>query len=325
MNSTLATPHRTVEGRNFLKFRCRMASESGVDAHRDFTGAYYPRWRSLYLDEVRVIGKQTKLFSVYDLDVYYRDGDAYFYTADFVDGATIAIGASAHSRDKAARSFIITSVDISKLRETTMGYPAAAVLPKQISEATGAKLMQVRQAFIDRAGCVELGIKDAGKYFRSTDDAGRRMMDIDAFQRAVGETEVDLSPADVDAVFAAFDRNSDGAISFEEFISVLRGPMSELRRRVVLAAFRHIDNDKDGKVSIGDMSVHYNAASHPEVLAGALSEQQVMQGFLSAWDARGRTGLVDFTEFSDFYNGISATVEFDGEFEHIVMSSWKMY
>jgi Ca2+-binding EF-hand superfamily protein len=42
-----------------------------------------------------------------------------------------------------------------------------------------------------------------------------------------------LSDSDIIAIFNAFDRNRDGTIDYDEFVRVLRGPMSNFRRKLV--------------------------------------------------------------------------------------------
>lgn len=127
-----------------LKFRCRLLnSNNGKDTHRVFTGVYFPRWRSLYIDEIvtTTVGglrgqPLMRLVEHFPLDVYYKTVPAgsfreeeqdqasqqsqqqqYFYfVEDFVPGKTINVGPTANQRDRVARTYTITEVDDSLLR-----------------------------------------------------------------------------------------------------------------------------------------------------------------------------------------------------------------
>jgi Ca2+-binding EF-hand superfamily protein len=44
-----------------------------------------------------------------------------------------------------------------------------------------------------------------------------------------------------DAIFSAIDRDGSGSIDYEEFLSMIRGPMSKRREHLVRKAFAKID------------------------------------------------------------------------------------
>ena len=51
-------------------------------------------------------------------------------------------------------------------------------------------------------------------------------------------------------LFQAIDKNSNGEIDYEEFISAVRGPMNDRRRKMVQQAFRVFDRSGDGVVNM---------------------------------------------------------------------------
>lgn len=47
------------------------------------------------------------------------------------------------------------------------------------------------------------------------------------------EQMLGLNDSEILALFNTFDRNRDGTIDYDEFVRVLRGPMSNFRKRLV--------------------------------------------------------------------------------------------
>ncbi len=314
---------------NYLKFRCHLDSCIGKDAHREFSGVYYPRFRAMYLDEVRTIvgvrGLPTvKLFPQFPFDVYLTPTDEYFFTNDFYPGAKISFGQTRSARDKAAKTFVVVEVDTTKLDTPTQGIRVELEkrkLPKNVIE----NLMKIREGFIHAAeGSIEKGVKAAGRHFRHIDDSGDRKVDAHEFQKALAEVHVDFSIGEIEEMFNAFDPKSHGVLSFESLLNVLRGEMSEARKEAVAAAFRKVDYTQKGKVTLHDLEVKYCADRQPEVLGGLLTPEQVLHGFLSGWDTHHKNGIISYAEFQDYYHGVSATVQDDRDFLSIVGTAWNL-
>ena len=332
MNSTLYSPNNRLEPQHVLKFRCRLDSSDGKDAHRDFSAAYYPRWRAMYVDEVRLIlNKDIKTFPVFPFDCYLKPScnneEDYYYPCDIIDGATLVLGRTRNQRDRqhAAKKFVVTSVDVSQCIQGDSEALRKKQLSQKFPEDVVVLLLKVRDAFVARSGgVVELGIKELGRRFRVVDDNGDRRLSKVDFSNAVSEISLHFSKADVDKIFRTFDVNSDGTISFEEMLHIVRGPMNNHHKELVQLAFRKLDLDASGVVTIRDMESKYVAERHPDVLRGHLTARQVLTGFLSIWDTYDHDGVVTFAEFCDYYHGISASVDSDEVFEAVILSSWRI-
>ena len=324
---------------DMLRFRCRLESADGKDAHRSFTGVYYPRWRALYVDEIKESLGKVKLTSVLPFDVYLNpqvgDRSDFYYTSDFVLGATLRFdrcdGGEGSVADKfpgsldVLKCFVVTHVDDSQLRtQTESGREAslASTLRRDVPSDVVKQLIQVRAAFSARCG--ELSIKAIGRRFRTMDDSGNRLVSREEFQKCLNEVHLHYSSEEVKRIFDAFDTNQDGQLSYEELLLVMRGPMSDVRKSVVQQAFAKLDADRDGQITIAEIGAKYRAASHPDVVAGHLTEKQVLSAFASVWDSRDRNGIVTFAEFSDYYSGVSAGVDSDEAFVELVRAAWKL-
>lgn len=329
-NTNLYSRRNRLEGQNQIKFRCRVDSQEGKDVHRDFTGVYYPRWRALYLDELKLVLGQYKTIPMYPFDVYLHvdpktDEENYYFSGDFKVGETLSLGLTKSTRERAPKRYVITEVDESSLFTPTESirnfYQHDRNLPKDVVD----DIVRIRDAYIARAGgAAELGIKDMGRRFRVIDASGDRKVSLKDFAQSVRDVQLDIPASRVQAVFAALDTSNDGSISYEELLNVMRGPMSERRRRAVQVVFRKLDTDGSGTITLQEIRSKYNADGHPDVKRGTLTSDQVMQGFLATWDTRDKNGVVTFAEFCDYYSGISALVDEDELFEAIIFSSWRV-
>lgn len=328
MTQTLSVPERTVEARNFLKFRCRLKSDFGTDVHRSFSGLYYPRWRSVSLDEVREVRGQIKLFTVFDLEVMFKQDGDYFMPADFTVGAELYLGKSQYSRDGDAKLYVVTSVDTSNLFAASETAPVSsptrgsAPSSNKINAPIPPVVKKLRDALVERCGGLPQAVKEFGRYFRTPAANGLRFVNPDDFERMCAELDLRFSEAELAALFRAFDRNRDGFVSYDEFSSALRGPLSERREGAIARAFAAVDADRDGIVSPQELQTAMRAHRHPAVVSGELSPTQVQHALSAAWDTRERTGQVPFAEFKDYYAGVSATIESDDEFVALLSALW---
>lgn len=140
-----------------------------------------------------------------------------------------------------------------------------------------------------------------------------------------------LSDSEILALFNTFDRNRDGTIDYDEFVRVLRGPMSGFRKKLVLQAFKKIDRDGSGVVDYHDIKDIYNAKRHPDVISGKKTEEDILMEFLETFEthhnicnSEAPDHVVTLEEFEEYYNNISASIDNDQYFELMINNAWKM-
>jgi Ca2+-binding EF-hand superfamily protein len=66
------------------------------------------------------------------------------------------------------------------------------------------------------------------------DDDNSRSVDFYEFSKAVRDYRISIPENELQQIFGAIDKDGSGTIDYEEFLSVLRGPMNEFRRNLVL-------------------------------------------------------------------------------------------
>jgi len=107
--------------------------------------------------------------------------------------------------------------------------------------------------------------------------------------------------------------------------------MNQRREVVVKAAFRKIDVDKSGVLTMNEIKDRYNAQNHPEVVSGRMNAKDCLYSFIDTFDSyviatKGSFRQTEITlpEFIEFYNCLSSKINTDQEFELLVASTWSL-
>lgn len=100
--------------------------------------------------------------------------------------------------------------------------------------------------------------------------------------------------------------------------------MSESRRALVRAAFNKLDYNGNGVITLEDLVNGYDSSANPEVASGRKTPDEVMREMLFAWDTQEKDGQVSFSEFEDYMEGVSASVDRDDLFEALMKRAWKL-
>ncbi|XP_004595656.2 calcyphosin [Ochotona princeps] len=178
-----------------------------------------------------------------------------------------------------------------------------------------------------RAQCLArgaAGIQGLARFFRRLDRDGSRSLDAGEFQRGLATLGLVLTQPEAEAVCRRWDRDGSGALDLEEFLRALRPPMSQAREAVVTAAFAKLDRSGDGVVTVDDLRGVYSGRTHPKVLSGEWTEEEVLRRFLDNFDSPEKDGQVTLAEFQDYYSGLSASVDTDEEFVAMMTSAWRL-
>eukprot|EP00796_Vickermania_ingenoplastis_P005871 gene5871-4192_t len=364
MDANLYSEVVRIEKGDFLLFHCEMLSEHTQDVKRYFIGGYYPRWHGFYLEEVReIIGKQgyteLKHFPAFPFDVYVKPNGDTYVTDDFQMGSVLVIGGPQNQRDDDTKRFKVVSVDDSRLRTRTGRLPpinssSAANPNTMVSSRNGLRiaaeippevvpiLEALREAYVFHRGygIPEIGIKAMGRPFRECSEDGKRYISLEGMRQLVRDSRAfgttpsyqgiqlsQLRENDVaEAIFQAFPKEYNGKIDYDVFMEAIRGHMSEARKKAVWDVFQQLDFDNDGKVTIRDLQARFNAHEHPVVVHdGLFTADKLLKGFLTWWDENQHMyGIIPYSEWLDYYNGLSAVIEKDEVFLGIVQNTWKL-
>lgn len=75
-----------------------------------------------------------------------------------------------------------------------------------------------------------IGLK---RQFKIMDSDGSGSLDYNEFKKALDDYKVGASDDEAKNLFSIFDRNKDGTINFEEFISAILGDLNSFRVNIV--------------------------------------------------------------------------------------------
>ena len=143
--------------------------------------------------------------------------------------------------------------------------------------------------------------------------------------------KIQLSEAELTKSFDCFDRDRDGTISYDEFLTIIIGEMSDKRKAIVERTFKKIDKDKDNMLTIRDIEGIYNASNHPDVKMGKKTEWEVLEEFLSTFEQHtsdkdgnqsSKNKKILLKDFMGYYNKISMSIESDMLFEQTITNAW---
>ena len=166
-------------------------------------------------------------------------------------------------------------------------------------------------------------ISGISRVYRQLDsfDGNKR---VEAPEMVVGLTEagVEITEEEVTILMAKWDEDCSGDLNFDEFLKGLRGGLSEPRQAVVDQAWAKFDADGSGQITIEDLqNGGYNAAEHPKVQSGEMTEEDVFSEFLGAFGG-GDDGVISKDEWYDYYCGISSNFDTDDQFVQSITNAW---
>lgn len=205
------------------------------------------------------------------------------------------------------------------------------VLEDRIKRSTGSRdLLERLRTVLRRRGARGSGLGGddmlaaLARRFRAAAGGRRpgRGLEPESLHAALKQVGVGATAADVEELLTAMDIDGNGAVDFEEWLRVVRGPLRGPRVTVVHEAFSRLDRDGDGVVSMADLQAAYEPAGQPHVEAGRMDRDEAARELLSNFADHGRDGRLTLADFERYYEGVSAGIDSDQYFKHIVRTAW---
>lgn len=183
-------------------------------------------------------------------------------------------------------------------------------------------LIQLREQLSRNTGT---GVRALGQTFRALDSFdGNRKVDRNEFVAALQRLGLSLSTYEYQLLFNYFDVDRDGSIAFDEFLVGVRGLPNPKRQALIDKAFLKFDKDGNGYIEAVELRGVYNCHLHPKVLAGVWTEEQAFSDLLSNFNDRNRDGRISKAEWNEYYAAVSAGIEQDAHFVHLMKAAWQL-
>jgi len=155
------------------------------------------------------------------------------------------------------------------------------------------------------------------------------------FVKCIHDFRVGLNEADSLRLFAIYDSDQSGTVSYDEFLRGVVGEMNKFRANIAMKAFAIMDKDGSGTIDLDDIKGVYNATKHPDVISGKKTEDEVLYEFLDTFEVHhatangdsgkdARDGSVTKPEWKEYYNNISCSIERDDYFELMMNNAWNL-
>ena len=181
----------------------------------------------------------------------------------------------------------------------------------------------IRKKLLERFG--DGGIRAISRRFRIMDDNHSLSLSESEVQTGLADCGITLSNSESRRLIKELDTSGDGLIDMTEFLKALRGPLPKCRKLVIDKAWKALDKTGDGKITIDDVRLAYDASRNPLVLQGKKTEDEVLLDFLHTFDGdTAPDGVGTREEFDDYYAGVSANFDDDHQFVILVTKAWRL-
>mmetsp|Transcript_137358 Transcript_137358/g.238901 ORF Transcript_137358/g.238901 Transcript_137358/m.238901 type:complete len:283 (-) Transcript_137358:1170-2018(-) len=176
-----------------------------------------------------------------------------------------------------------------------------------------------RQKVLERGG--RNGFRSLSMLMKRMDTNGNKMLSVEELADAVASFGLSSKPHEIQLLFHIFDTDKSGSISLKEFIAGMRSPMPPVRRDLVQQAYKLLDANCDGHVTLHDIAQLYDASQDPQVLSGEKDMEDVLREFAENWDRNGDDNIT-MEEFMEYYHDISSSIENNQYFELMIRNAW---
>ncbi|XP_065052618.1 calcyphosin-2-like [Rhopilema esculentum] len=327
-----------------LRFGARILTRNGHDAHREINGFFFPNDGTITMYEFRQFGTRSNALPFIQRGSYNhikgpRKGRQ-FTLLDIQPGRDLQFRTENQAslpdslKGKPIIAFRITEVDGTAKEKLLFD---GCRTPKERSERESwidsyesAEEKQRKEILIALRGSIQKKLKkravktvvNLGKHFRKMNKSGDGALDKDVLIAALHEFRIEVPEECLDIIWQTVDTNEHGKVDYDEFVRKFLGDMNEYRKMLVRKAFARLDTSKNGWTAKDNLKKFFNGRKHPRVVSGELSEQIVINEFFSNFEETEKKGEVSYSEFEDYYEGLSIQVDTDEEFTAIMRSSW---
>ncbi|XP_075577302.1 calcyphosin-2 isoform X3 [Pelecanus crispus] len=312
-----------------MRFRKRMLHETKIRTKSGLTENMLSN--KLRFDS-RIISRTNALpfiqKGVYQHQRGQKKGKAYDLS-DFYIGANLTFRSVDHNLPESVKQSSVLTLRVISIDEAAMDFlKASSVEFKQecskqvVDDSRVFKKIQgiLRDTLSKRGVRVITGL---GKYFRHVDKNRNGFLSQADFKEALKVFRLEIPEEDFESLWLTLDDSKSGKVDYGEFTRAVFGEMNEYRKAFVRKAYMKLDFNKTGSVPMVDIRKCYCAKKHPLVLAGKATEEEIKLSFLETLgESCSNPNEVSYSEFEDYYEGLSIGIMADDDFVNILRNPW---
>ncbi|XP_054552186.1 calcyphosin-2-like isoform X2 [Talpa occidentalis] len=316
-----------------VEFDSRIISRNGRDACRELMGFFFTHDQSLTIYEYRQFGKnRTNVLPFIQKNIYShqhgrRKGKQY-QLDDFYIGANLTFLTSEHPRlSESMKERTLLTLRITNIDQTALDFLKTDSVEHEddiTSQETKDRLVFKTIQDVLKEQLHKRGVRiltGLGKYLQQLDKEGNGLLDKADFKQALKRFHLEVSEKDFESLWLIL--NGNGKVDYGEFKRAIIGEMNEYRKSFVRKAFMKLDFNKTGSVPIIEIRKCYCAKTHPQVISGHSTEEEIKSSFLETLkDACSKSDEVSYGEFEDYYEGLSLGIVDDKDFVNILRTPW---
>nr|XP_060633422.1 calcyphosin-2 isoform X1 [Anolis sagrei ordinatus]XP_060633423.1 calcyphosin-2 isoform X1 [Anolis sagrei ordinatus] len=320
---------------NKLRFDGRLISRNGRDACRDLIGFFFVYDKSLTVYEYRQFGKnRTNALPFIQKGIYahqcgQRKGKQYCLNDIYVGADLTFLSLHHPGLPESIKQKTVFTIRVTNIDETARAFLKASDVENEEhlikQEGDGKSIFRtlqnrLREKLSKRGVRIVTGL---GKYFRELERKQNGVVSKTDFKQALKVFHLEVPGEDFESLWSILDDNNNGNIDYTDFTHAILGEMNEYRKAFVRKAYMKLDYNKTGSVPMIDIKKCYCARKHPQVLAGNATEEEVKSSFLETLeDACSNPNEVSFSEFEDYYEGLSIGIMDDEDFVNTLRNPW---
>ncbi|XP_010001372.1 PREDICTED: calcyphosin-2 [Chaetura pelagica] len=248
--------------------------------------------------------------------------------SDFYIGANLTFRSVDHSLPESVKENPILTLRVITIDEAAMDFLKTSVEFKQEPSKQVVDECEVFRKIqgILRASLSKRGVRvitGLGKYFRHIDKNRSGFLSQADFKEALKIFHLKIPEGDFESLWHILDDSKSDKVDYGEFTRAVFGEMNEYRKTFVRKAYMKLDFNKTGSVPMVDIRKCYCAKKHPLVLAGKATEEEIKSSFLETLgESCSNPNEVSYSEFEDYYEGLSIGIMDDDDFVNILRNPW---
>jgi len=199
--------------------------------------------------------------------------------------------------------------------------PTTTKLPDNPKNAAEDLTRRIKKRLMEKG---MMGIRALSRIFKSIDIKGTNNLDPDDFRWGLFNYGIKITKEDSITLVSICDKENNGTINFNLFLSFLKGENSDLRNDIIKKTYSRLYSKLNGKITFGDISSLYDTSKHPEVISKKKTEDDLFKEFITEWGKKSLENIITQEEFFEFFKDVSPCIEKDDYFLKVVFDCWKI-